>query len=183
MGENLSMTEVEIKARADLKEVRGRLKGLGATFLGEGAEEDLYFDHPQRSFRETDEALRVRIGGEGGVLTYKGPKLDPVSKSREELEVKVGDWRTLRDILLRLGFREVGRVRKSRERYRLRGFLVCLDKVEGLGEFVEVEGMAEGDHHDLLQEALSLMVDLGVEGPWIRTSYLEMLFDKAGGRG
>lgn len=182
LGQNGSMTEVELKARGDLKGVRERLRVIGAAYLGEEIEEDLYLDHPVRSFAVTDEALRIRIKGKGGILTYKGPRLDPLSKSREELEVEVSDWRALMGILLRLGFREVGRVQKSRERYRLGAFVVCLDRVEGLGEFVEVEGRAEGDHRGLLQEALALMADLGLKGPWIRASYLEMLFDKARGR-
>ncbi|RLA83587.1 MAG: class IV adenylate cyclase, partial [Deltaproteobacteria bacterium] len=137
--ENFPMIEVELKVRADINRARERLQGLGASPEGIEFQHDLYFNAPWRDFSRSDEALRIRIKGEGGLLTYKGPKIDPLSKTREEIEVEVSDWRQARQLLLRLGFEEVGEVKKWRERYEIGGFTVSLDRVEGLGEFVEVE--------------------------------------------
>jgi len=169
------MLEVELKLRARLDLVREKLLEKGARLLERGEEEDLYFRSPIRDFSETDEALRLRLRGSKCALTYKGPRLDALSKTREEIEVEVGDWRSMKEILRRLGFTEIGRVRKRRETYQFKGFLICLDEVQGLGEFIEVEAKAEGDYKALMGETLTLLEDLGVKGPLIRESYLEML--------
>jgi len=177
------MVEVEVKARGELGRVREALLELGAEAQGAGEEWDLYFNAPDRDFSKTDEALRIRVRGGRGVLTYKGPKLDRRSKSRREVEVEVGDWEAMRELLGRLGYREVTWVRKVRERYRLGAFTVSLDKVEGLGEFVEVEAKAEGPYGDLLDEAFRLLERLGLAPEEaIRTSYLEMLLQGGPGR-
>ncbi len=95
----------------------------------------------------------------------------------------MGDWEAMRELLGRLGYREVTWVRKVRERYRLGAFTVSLDKVEGLGEFVEVEAKAEGPYGDLLDEAFRLLERLGLAPEEaIRTSYLEMLLQGGPGR-
>jgi adenylate cyclase class 2 len=169
------MVEVEIKLRGDLQEVERRLFKFGAFFEGEFYEEDLYFNSPLRDFSLTDEALRIRFQEEGGLFTYKGPKLDPISKSREEIEIKICEPLKLREILLRLGFQEVGWVRKRRKKFKLDPFWVFLDEVEGLGGFVEIEGKAEGSYEGLLQKALELLRKLGLKGELIRESYLELI--------
>ena len=105
---------------------------------------DTYFAAPHRDFAKTDEALRIRSLDGQAVLTYKGPKLDSVSKTREELETPV-DEATTTGILHALGFSEAGVVRKKREVFRAGEITVCLDAVEGLGEFLEVEIVAENE--------------------------------------
>lgn len=172
------MIEVELKVRADHAQVRRALQRLGAQPLGVEWDEDLYFNAPHRDFRQSDEALRIRVRGRGGILTYKGPKLDPSSKTREELEVEVRDWQRLRDILLKLGFGEVAWVRKRRERFRVDPFVVALDLVEGLGEFVEVEAESDGPFEDLLTRAKELLRSLGLPQETIRRSYLELLLER-----
>lgn len=173
------MVEVELKFKAKLDLVREKLLEKGARLLTRGEEEDIYFQSPLRDFSKTDEALRLRRREDKYTLTYKGPKLDKASKTREEIEVEIGDWYSMREMLHRLGFSEAGRVKKRREAYQLGGFLVCLDEVEGLGEFVEIETKAKGDYGLLLEEALTLLDDLGVKGPLVRESYLEMLLKRA----
>ena len=72
------------------------------------------------------------------VLTYKGPKLDGVSKTREELETPV-DGITAKRVLTALGFSEAGIVSKIREVFKVGEIIVCLDAVDNLGQFLEVE--------------------------------------------
>ena len=58
---------------------------------------------------------------DGCFFTYKGPKLDGLTKTREEIEVRVEDFGMTKDILLRLGFFEVLTVEKRRR------YFVCND--------------------------------------------------------
>ncbi len=72
---------------ADLAAVEADLAALGAKIAAAEEEVDLYFAHPARDFAATDEALRLRRKGPRGYITYKGPKIDAVTKTRREIEL------------------------------------------------------------------------------------------------
>lgn len=180
------MYEVEVKVRADHGPVRERLRSQGADYLGRVRQVDTYYDHPNRSFPATDEALRVRReepeDGDPTVrLTYKGPLVESASKTREEIESSVGDAAALDTILRQLGFDPVPEVSKERERYTLGAYTVTLDTVEGLGTFVEVERRGTEDAIETLRDgARDLLRELGLDPTdHVRTSYLELVLDAA----
>jgi len=170
----VSNLEIEAKAHADdLEALESQLKERGAEFLGEVDQTDLYFSHPARDFRWTDEALRVRWSDKRARVTYKGPRLDKITKTRKELEVDVLDPDMTIKILQSLSFAPVGRVIKRRRRYQLGQYKICLDDVEGLGKFVEVETAGE-NVEGLKEGALELLKTLGLDRTE-RCSYLELL--------
>jgi adenylate cyclase class 2 len=179
-----SVYEIELKIRADHGPVRDRLRESGADSLGTVRQVDTYYDHPGRSFAESDEALRIRRedpenGDPVARVTYKGPLVESASKTREEIEAEVGDPEALDAILRELGFEPVPRVRKKRERYRLRGYTVTLDAVEGVGTFVEAEREGpRAEIEELRDGARGLLRDLGLDpDEHVRTSYLELVLD------
>ncbi|MCU4719174.1 class IV adenylate cyclase [Halapricum hydrolyticum] len=176
------MYEVELKVRADHDRVRERLEALGGERVGSLRQADTYYDAPHRDFAATDEAFRVREETRDGDretrITYKGPKVEAESKTREELETTVGDGETARELFESLGFEPVATVRKGREHFTVSGLTVTLDTVEGVGEFVEVETDVEtGDEVESAREAaVELLADLGLDpDDQIRVSYLELL--------
>ena len=169
--------EIEVKVPVkDLKALEQRLKRLGARDFGTSYQRDVYFAHPGRDFAVTDEALRLRVDNDLSLITYKGPKIDADTKTREELEVSVSSVEVMTQVLERLGFRPVLMVSKKRVVLGLRGLSVCLDTVEGLGDFVEFEyddeDLAEGKRR--IEE---LMGELHLKGNE-RRSYLELLLER-----
>jgi adenylate cyclase class 2 len=180
------MYEVEIKVRADHDVVRSHLHGLDAAPEGTTTQVDTYYDAPHRDFAETDEALRVRREttdrDERVALTYKGPLIDEDSKSREEHETSVDDPIAAEGILDGLGFEPAATVEKERERFRLNGYTVTLDDVDGLGEFVEVEiETPDDDIADAREGAKGVLKSLGLDPEaGIRTSYLGLLLETDG---
>jgi adenylate cyclase class 2 len=178
-----TMIEVEVKVRADHEKIRPILKKIGAAKSKVETQSDTYFAAPHRDFAKTDEALRIRLEDGKSVLTYKGPKLDGVSKTREELETPVDEVIFTR-ILHALGFSEAGKVRKNREFFKAGEITVSLDAVEGLGEFLEVEIMAENekDLETSRHKLFDFLKQVGFEEKdSIRTSYLEMVLEKSKG--
>jgi adenylate cyclase class 2 len=171
------MLEIEVKTRADHLPVKEQLSAMGAVFVGVQHHCDTYFNAPDRDFAKTDEALRIRSVDGRSVMTYKGKKLDTLSKTREEFETPV-DGGITRSILLALGFYESGIVKKTREVYRFENMTICLDKVEGLGEFMEVEIVAESNIETHRKQIFSFLANFGIrEEDSIRTSYLEMVLE------
>jgi len=175
--------EVEVKVPADHDAVRDALASVGAEVGATVEQADTYYDAPHRDFAATDEALRVRRvradGEEDARLTYKGPKVDAESKTREEIETGVEDAGDAGAILEALDFSPAATVRKRRTYYAYGEYTVVLDDVEGLGEYVEVEReAAEADVERALEEAYEVLESLGLDpADQIRTSYLGLLLE------
>jgi adenylate cyclase class 2 len=174
------MIEIEIKAQASHKHLKKMLADLNATFFGVENHSDTYYNSPNRDFAQTDEALRIRSVNGRSVLTYKGQKLDTISKTREEFETEV-DGENARSILLALGYFESGNVSKKREIFKYEDITIVLDTVERLGEFMEVEIVAESDSDEAKKKLFAFLEKLGIkQEDTIRTSYLEMVLSKTG---
>lgn len=171
------MFEVEAKIRvADLPNIRARLVQIGASPPVSTDQRDVYYNHPARDFGTTDEALRLRYEGDRCTVTYKGPKaVGAASKTREEFNVVVESGEVMEEVLQRLGFRLHAEVGKHREEFALGTAHVALDRVEGLGSFVEIEVMAHEPGEEAEKLIESIKGELGIEGDHIPQSYLELL--------
>ena len=166
------MLEVEVKARVPgFSEIEEKLKNLNARFIKTETQEDIYFAHPSRDFGETDEAARVRKINDKFFLTYKGPKIDAETKTREEIEIPVEE--NIIIILEKLGFTKWRTVRKERKTYKLNDLTICLDDVPGLGNFMEIETKEYENKNKIFELFRKLGVD---KKDCITKSYAE-LFD------
>jgi len=172
-----TMIEVEVKVKVDHDKARPILKKIGAIKVKVEDQSDTYFTAPHRDFTKTDEVLRIRSLEKQAVLTYKGPKLDGVSKTREELETPV-DGITAKRVLNALGFLEAGIVSKIREVFKVGEIIVCLDAVDNLGQFLEVEIITKNEKYIEIsrQKLFEFLKQFGFEEKdSIRKSYLEMI--------
>ena len=168
------MLEIELKARcASHEDMRATLELKGAVRGRSVNERDQYFNHPSRDFKETNEALRLRLEDDQCRVTYKGPRLGGIAKTRFEAETGIGDLETMTVILEKLGFVKSGAVEKTREFYTLGDITVCLDDVKTLGTFIELEKIGE-DKDMIEKELLACAASLGIT-EFERRSYLTMV--------
>ncbi len=174
---------VEVEAKIVLpscsvfEDVVDGLRRIGGRLVYDCVEEDYYLVHPCRDFASSDEALRVRCSCGRWELTYKGPRsVVGGVKSRVEVSVGVSDGSRLLDVLGRLGFRVFCVVRKHRRCFEAGCVRVFLDRVEGLGCFVEVECVGGcGDSVECVRRVVRV---LGLEGyESTSKSYLEMVWE------
>jgi len=167
---NRTQLEVEIKVRVNRELMEKKLRDQEIPRISQEEQIDTYYAHPCRDFKMSDEALRVRQSDARFLLSYKGPRFDEQTKTREEIEFSVkGDICLL---LERLGFRRFGEVRKKRETYLTANFHINLDKVEGLGDFMEIEAPGWEEREEMME----LLEKLGIPRRFsITKSYLELL--------
>lgn len=153
------MIEVEIKIKIGEEEaVEEKLLKQGFRKITQILEIDTYFDNDKQEIRGGDKALRLRetkrieqadidfasakkdsqnIKVE---INFKGPKLDQAFASRPEFETQVKDAESMRMILQALGYEKVEpQVVKKRIMYVKENVTACLDHVENLGAFLELE--------------------------------------------
>lgn len=179
--------EVELKFRVtDAVALRQLLAGMGVEFGAIEVQTDQYFQHPARSFVETDEALRLRTIGDQTTLTYKGPVVDRRTKTRLELEVPLHPGPASADmmslVLQHLSFPPVREVRKARCSGQIdwQGHSVTCswDEVPQIGTFVELELVTDAEGRATAQQAiLSLAEHCGLTTQELR-SYLQMTLDR-----
>lgn len=177
------MLEIEQKYKnVDHAQLEATLKNrIGSWLVRE--EVDHYFNAPDRDFAQTHEAFRLRRVSQENFLTYKGPRIDTEVKIRPELEfaIQEGDQAAedMTQLLKYLGYRSVAVVRKSRRMgsFEEQGFRVsiCLDQVDELGSFAEIEIIAsEADTPNARAVLLEIAKTLDLNDVEPR-SYLRML--------
>ena len=167
------MIEVEIKIPVgDLEEVREGLQRKGFVHERSMIEKDTYFDGGIHGIRKSGEALRVRqiihcdTGEKISEINFKGKKREIAGKIFEAA-----------------GFFPVKpMVVKKREMLVFGEMQACLDEVEGLGTFLELEIMAEDESSkaSALEKIERILKELGhgMEET-TRVSYLTQLQRRA----
>lgn len=167
------MHEIEAKIQVeDLTAAVERLNAVGAEFLHTVTETDTYLDDHKKLKRQGC-GLRIRrqqaANTQKALVTFKGAKVESRYKSRPEYEMEIGSPETAELIFAGLGYMPRIVVSKTRRMWSVDGCTVCLDDVEGLGSFVEVEGGDEDCIETVLQK-LQL-----ADRPHVRKGYAEML--------
>ena len=183
------MLEIEAKFKvSDAEKIRALLAAMG--LQPEKAKPicqmDEYFQGVGRDFRQTGEALRLRIEDGRYCFTYKGkPDLENKgTKIRREIELELSgnNPAEARDFLIKLGFQPVGIVAKKRWQYIWGDSpghgTVALDEVEKLGTFIEVEFLVEEEDRDSATrriEEIARCLELAKPEP---RSYLRMVMEE-----
>lgn len=165
---------IEIKARIDSVD---RIAAIAATLADQGpleiAQDDTFF----RCEQSTDRLkLRTFAPDRGELIFYRradssGPK------ESFYLITPTATPDALRESLT-LAWGQAGRVRKQRRLFLVGRTRVHLDRVEGLGEFLELEVvLQEGEPAEAgVIEAHALMARLGVaEGQLVQGAYVDLL--------
>ena len=137
--------EIEAKLKVDsFENIESRLAGLGAQFLAQKVQRDLYFDDRNGTLAGSDRCLRLRHelsqGSEQVFLTCKGAKQKDTFKKRQEVELEITDADSAKQLLSVLGYQPVLLVEKKRRMWQLGNCIVALDELPLLGTFVEIEG-------------------------------------------
>lgn len=185
------MVEVEIKLKIDsVDTIKSKLLALGFAECGTLVETDTYYDNRNGDIRSSDNALRIRktvnkeTGSSFAQINFKEKKLDNKSMSRHEYESDVTDADAMSHILEGLGYRPVSPlVIKTRRELKSSDINACIDTVEGLGDYLELETMteSEADRESALAKLEDILCKLGYGlSDTTTTSYLSALQNLSG---
>lgn len=173
--------EVEVKAKVDnLDEIKDKLKSLGASFGEVKREEDFYYkiEGEIHNFEPGSFTLRVRDSIEEKSLTYKA--FTNRYGIWDEHKVEIDNIEEMKRILEKAKFSLAYTVCKERLSGKLNEFSFNLDKVKGLGNYIEVELISNDAKKD--QEKIKdFLRSLGIkDNQFERRGYPEIIAGKDG---
>lgn len=160
------MREIEVKAKLkDRKKVETKLKELGGKLSDPVKQEDVVYNHKDKNVyalgKDAGAVLRIRKSKGETLLTLKKnltSELDCL-----EHESKISDPIEIHNILTVLQFVPMVEINKLRSKCNVGEYEICLDNVEGLGDFIEVEYLCEdGDGEEISEELMKFLESLGV---------------------
>lgn len=159
------MREIEVKAKLrDMPLAISEAAKLGIVF-GEPTTQDDTTYVTKTTYSDPDwNIFRLRKQNGKTILTMKYAASSR-SRDNHEHETVVEDPSEIADMLKRLGYTPGVRVIKTRRKANYEGLEICIDEVEELGNFIEVEKLADdaADVDKIQKELWDILLQLGVK--------------------
>ena len=178
------MFEVEVKARVkDMAALRSALESDGCVFSSPVTQKDTVYTPNDVAVHPVPAGVNVlRLREQNGKckITLKQPRVNELDCLEVEFPVEQPDQ--VLEMFKLLGFREFSVSQKTRVKGNWKGLEVCLDVVENLGEFIELEKLAEkGDPVQIQKELFGMLAQFGItEADQVHHGYDILLAKKQG---
>lgn len=159
--------EVEVKIKvSDFEITKQKLIEIGCVFSEPIIQDDITFVDSNYGaydeFQSGKNILRIRKNNDKYIFTIKQPQKNEMDSIERETEIS--DPNEFKEALLLMGYRQVVEIHKTRVKTKYNDYEICLDKVEDLGCFIEVEKIVENnDDSEMIQnELLEFLQKLGL---------------------
>ena len=181
------MREIEIKARiADRATLLKRLSLEGVTLSDPVTQHDrVYGREGVRGDDQDNHApwLRIRTETRGGVAKHIFTLKKSVTNQLDSIEheTEVSDERELLKIIEHIDFSPYSDLTKTRQKTLFGEVEICVDTVDGLGDFIEVEKLVEDedvDYEAVIAELWGVLNRFGVTNEHEETSGYDVLMRK-----
>ncbi len=159
------MKEIEIKAYLKNKSaVLKKLAELGCELSEPVIQTDTVFAKvvaPYADYLKNEYFIRIREKNDGTFLfTVKMQMSTELTKT--EYETKIDNGNAMMQALVAMGYQQANRLKKIRQIAHYGDFEICIDAIEGLGEFIEIEKMSNDDENTVRSELETFLYALGV---------------------
>jgi adenylate cyclase class 2 len=163
------MREIEIKASvADKTALLSRIKSLGMKITEPVAQRDQVFGLPGKNGGDGSSLpwLRIRTETKNSevqqIFTLKKSVTNQMDSIEHETEIV--DAGELAKIIQHIGFTPYSDSTKTRQKAHDGDIEICIDTVDGLGDFIEAEKLTEEDvdYKAIIEELWNVLERLGV---------------------
>lgn len=152
---NFYMREIELKFKIDnLEELINKLKEEQCEISPIKIQNDTIYvqNLDDTESKEGSVWLRVRKENDKIELNYK--KQSKKKMESEEIEFEVSSYELANQFLKALGYSPWVEVNKKRRYSKFKEYNICIDEVERLGSFIELEILVDNDNKDDYELAL-----------------------------
>lgn len=158
--------EIEVKATlSDLNGFCSQLRKLGVELSDPITQNDVTFVDANYGaydkFQAGKNILRIREHNGTYLFTLKQAQHNELDCI--EYETEIADPKEFVEALHLMGYKQVVEIHKVRRKAKYKEYEICVDEVQELGSFVEVEKITDSENADAVQETLfNFLESLGV---------------------
>ncbi|MDD5726354.1 MAG: class IV adenylate cyclase [Patescibacteria group bacterium] len=175
------MHEIEVKVRLnDSQTIIDQLAAIDCHLSEPVTQKDRIFlkaglDYVEARGKEI--FLRIREQAEKSIFTLKKAKTNELDCLEKELVIDSAD--EMAEILELLGYNQIMVINKTRRKGKCAGYNLCLDEVEGLGSFLEVEVLADELADEVQARMLVWLKSFGIsESDVVMQGYDTLIYNK-----
>lgn len=175
------MREIELKFKVDdLDSFIEKLEKLGCSLSDVVYQNDTIYVENLDNIESVEGSIWLRVRKLNDKIEMNLKKQAVKKSESQEIEFEVSDYEKANIFLKTLGYKEWVRVNKKRRYSKYLNANICIDEVERLGSFVEIEYLiAEEDkkinyEDELLQIATELGIDISKR---VNSHYDTMIFE------
>ena len=179
------MREIEIKARlTNVDSVLDAIAGRGGNLSAAVTQRDRVYGLPGTpgASANTDPWLRIRTQTQGDSTKYLFTLKRSITNQLDSIEheTEVADDEELKSIIEQLDFVPYSDLTKTRRTAKLGVIEVCIDHIEQLGDFIELEKLTAEDvvYGDVIDELWNILDSLGVPRSDELTDGYDVLLNK-----
>lgn len=160
------MKEIEVKARIDNEDsLLKKITSLGCVLSEPIRQIDTVYSKivgTVEDYLKNDHFLRIREKSDGRfIFTVKKPMRNDLL-TRTEYETEIKNAIEMEKAILLMGYRVASRLVKVRRISHLKKFEICIDQVDGLGSFIEIEKMSDQDPDLVRRELDAQLLEFGI---------------------
>ena len=157
------MKEIEVKAKLTNPElVLKKLEQLNITLSQPISQKDQIFLKKGVTYPVGRGKVATRIREQDAKFIFNMKISQENELDNLERETVIENPKQMQDILENIGFYEAVQVKKIRKKAKYNDMEICIDEVEQLGSFIEVEKLSEGDSLQIQEQLFTLLESLGV---------------------
>ena len=152
------MREIELKFKVEKKEsIIDSLKKQGCELSSVNYQYDTIYVKDLNHVESTEGSIWLRVRKTNDLVELNYKKQSAKKMESEEIEFEVSSYEKANSFLKALGFQEWVQVNKKRQYTKYQNCNICIDEVERLGTFVEIELLIE-EQTDVDYEKIILSV-------------------------
>lgn len=168
------MKEIEVKIKvADLDKCVAIFENQGCVFSAPKTQDDMAYFPKELTDNDLKvlgkNFLRIRRENDRILFTLKQPQTNQLDCLEYELEIS--DAEEMENIIRELGYVPYIGITKTRREGTLKDYSICIDNVDKLGSFIELEKMTDQDADTVQKEMMEFLGSIGIVGEQIHDGY------------
>lgn len=159
------MREIELKFKIDnLEKLVKELENKGCDISQLKVQCDTVYVNNINNTESVEGSVWLRVRKENDKIELNYKKQSSKKMESEEIEFEVGSYELANRFLKALGYTPWVEVNKKRRYTKYNEFNICIDEVEKLGAFIEIELLVnEEDKKEYEEELLNVARELGID--------------------
>lgn len=174
------MREIELKFKVEnIEEIISFLEKNNCKISSPTYQNDTIYVKDLDNVESTEGSIWLRIRKTNEIVELNYKKQSAKKMESEEIEFQVNSYEKANSFLKALGFKEWVQVNKKRQYSKYQDYNICIDEVEKLGTFIEIELLInEQNDINYEEQLLNVAKEIGIDANNRINSHYDTMISK-----